>query len=68
MAEKTFTAPAISCHHCTNTIQNELSELPGVEAVEANPQTKQVMVRWQEPADWPQIQALLEEIGYPPAP
>jgi len=65
MAEKTFISPNISCSHCTGTIVRELGELAGVEAVQADAQTKQVQVRWSEPATWEQIQALLTEIGYP---
>lgn len=65
MSEKTFTAPNISCSHCTGTIERELGELTGVEAVQADPKTKQVQVRWAEPASWEQIRATLVEIGFP---
>jgi len=65
MSEKTFTSPNISCHHCTNTIERELGELEGVEAVQADPKTKQVQVRWSEPATWDRIRATLDELGYP---
>ncbi len=67
METKTFQAPAISCGHCTKTIQRELGELAGVTAVAADEQSKMVTVSWQAPADWGQIKHLLEEIGYPPA-
>ena len=30
-----FTVPNISCHHCVNTIQTELSALPGIQSVAA---------------------------------
>ncbi len=65
MARKTFISPNISCHHCTGTIERELNDLEGVKVLEADPKTKQVQVSWSEPASWEQIQALLEEIGYP---
>lgn len=67
MSEKTFLVPNISCGHCVNTVQSELGELAGVEAVTANSDTKEVVVRWQAPADWAAIEALLTEIDYPPA-
>jgi copper chaperone CopZ len=67
METKTFQAPAISCGHCTKTIQNELGELQGVQSVQADQNTKMVTVTWDKPADWSKIKALLEEIGYPPA-
>jgi copper chaperone CopZ len=63
---KTFTVPNISCGHCTHTIEMELGELAGVTHVNAVQDSKQVTVEWQEPATWAQIQALLQEINYPP--
>lgn len=66
MTTKTFTVPAISCGHCTRTIESELSELAGVTGVQAAQDTKQVTVTWNDPANWEQIKALLQEINYPP--
>jgi copper chaperone CopZ len=63
---KQITVPNISCGHCTRTIESELGELTGITAVSADQATKQVAIRWEPPADWEQINALLEEIGYPP--
>ncbi|MCO5184286.1 MAG: heavy-metal-associated domain-containing protein [Anaerolineae bacterium] len=67
MTSKTFVVPNISCGHCVNTVQNELSELQGVATVSADQDTKQVTVEWDAPADWESISALLDEIGYPAA-
>ncbi|MCO5190128.1 MAG: heavy-metal-associated domain-containing protein [Anaerolineae bacterium] len=67
MTSKTFVVPNISCGHCVNTVQNELSELQGVATVSADKDTKQVTVEWDAPADWESISALLDEIGYPAA-
>jgi copper chaperone len=66
MTEKTVTIPKISCGHCVATIKRELGELPGVTVVDADPETKQVTINWQDPATWETIRATLEEIGYPP--
>lgn len=66
MTTKTFTVPNIHCGHCTHTIEMELGELPGVTRVKAEQGTKQVTVEWTGPATWEQIQALLQEINYPP--
>ena len=68
MSSKTFTVPNISCGHCTRTIENELSELAGVRRVQADEATRVVTVEWDTPATWEQIDALLHEINYPPAP
>lgn len=66
MSSKTFTVPAIHCGHCTHTIEMELGELPGVTLVKAEQENRQVTVEWQEPATWNQIEAVLQEINYPP--
>lgn len=66
MNSKTFNVPNISCGHCTHTIEMELGDLAGVTSVTAVEATKQVTVEWQDPANWEQIQALLQEINYPP--
>jgi len=65
MEEKTFLVPNISCGHCVHTVESELSELPGVTAVKADEASKQVTVQWQVPANWEQIQKVLNEIEYP---
>lgn len=67
MSTKTVTVPNISCGHCTHTIEMELSDLAGVQSVNAEEESKQVTVTWDDPADWAKIEALLEEINYPPA-
>ena len=67
METKTLTVPNISCHHCTNTIQNELGELAGVSKVQAEVESKKVTVTWDAPASLEKILATLEEIDYPAA-
>jgi copper ion binding protein len=67
METKTFTVPNISCHHCTNTIQNELGDLAGVSSVQADVETKKVTVAWDAPASLEKILATLKEINYPAA-
>jgi copper chaperone CopZ len=66
MEERKVTVPAINCGHCTKTIETELSELAGVQAVSASIATKEVTVRFGPPASWTEIEALLQEIGFPP--
>lgn len=67
MQSKTFSVPNISCGHCVMTIKNEVSELAGVNRVEADQRTKMVSIEWDAPATWEQIKARLIEINYPPA-
>ena len=66
MTSKTFTVPNISCGHCTHTIEMEVGELTGVQAVKAEIDSKQVTVTWDDPADWAKIKDLLVEINYAP--
>jgi len=65
MTAVTYHVPAINCNHCTHTIESELSELPGVQEVQADLATKKVSIRFEGPADEAKIQALLAEINYP---
>ena len=67
METKTVVVPNISCGHCVHTIESEVSELPGVKAVNADEQTKKVTVEWGDPATWQTIENTLKEIDYPPA-
>ncbi len=66
MQSKTFKVPNISCGHCVMTIKNEVGELAGVSAVQADQASKMVTVEWGDPATWEQIRSLLVEINYPP--
>ena len=66
MQTKTVVVPAISCHHCVRTIQNEVSEVKGVVSVQADEQSKQVTVAWDDQTNWETIRAKLVEIDYPP--
>ena len=67
MDRKVFTVNEISCSHCTGAIEEEVGEIPGVSLVEADVDSKRVMVEWNEPASWDQIKSKLIEIEYPPA-
>ena len=40
MTTVTYTVPAISCGHCTHTIENEVGELVGVQSVKAEIDSK----------------------------
>jgi copper chaperone len=66
MTSKTITVPNISCGHCVHTVEMEVGELAGVTNVKANVDNKQVLIEWQEPASWEQIESLLHDINYPP--
>jgi copper ion binding protein len=64
----TFIAPDISCGHCVATVREEVGALAGVSQVEADAQTKQVIVRFDPAAvSEERIVATLDEAGYPVA-
>ena len=67
MTTVTYTVPAISCMHCTHTIETEVGELQGVQSVKADMNTKNVTIMFDAPADEAKIKALLAEIEYPVA-
>ena len=65
MTTVTYTVPAISCGHCTHTIETEVGDLQGVQSVKADEATKKVVITFDAPADEVKIKALLAEINYP---
>ena len=65
MTTVTYTVPAISCGHCTHTIETEVGELQGVQSVKAAIDTKKVEITFDAPASEDVIKALLAEINYP---
>ncbi len=65
MKTVTFSVPSINCNHCVRTIQNELSELEGVNSVTADVVEKEVVVQYDLPATPESIETLLNEINYP---
>jgi copper chaperone len=67
MTTVTYTVPAISCGHCTHTIETEVGEIQGVQSVKADEATKKVVITFDAPADETKIKALLAEIDYPVA-
>jgi copper chaperone len=63
----TYTIPNISCGHCVHTIKSEVTELEGVQSVDANMDTKQATITFEPPATEEKIKSLLAEINYPAA-
>ena len=65
MTTVTYTVPAISCAHCTHTIETEVGEMQGIQSVKADQTTKKVQITFDTPANEEKIKALLAEINYP---
>ena len=68
MTTITVRTPDISCSHCVHTIESEIGDLPGIQSVQAQEDTKLVTIAFDAPATREQIEALLAEIGYPAQP
>ena len=67
MTTVTYSIPNISCNHCVHTIKSEVSELPGVQSVEADQTAKLATITFAAPATEEKIKSLLAEINYPVA-
>ena len=67
MSGKTYTVPNISCRHCVATIEREVGQVPGVESVKADLDSKQVTVTYGDEAVLSSVEKTLDEIGYPAA-
>jgi copper chaperone CopZ len=65
METVTYTAPAISCAHCQRTIEGAVRALPGVQSVHVEIPTKTVISFDPAQATRSQIEATLDEEGYP---
>ena len=60
-----YSVANMSCEHCVRAIQNELSDVPGVQFVKADSSTKSVEVTFEPPATEERLTQLLAEINYP---
>jgi len=63
MSELRFQVPGMTCGHCVNAVRTELTGVPGVESVDVNLDTKNVVVRG-ERIEVPAIIAAVDEAGY----
>ena len=63
MSTVTYSVPGVSCAHCQAAITEEVSALPGVEAVDVDLETKIVAVTG-DPLDAQAIIAAIDEAGY----
>jgi copper chaperone CopZ len=67
MVTHKYSVPNISCGHCVMTIQRELKDLQGLLKVEADENSKTVVVEVESPEILKNVEKLLDEIGYPVA-
>ena len=60
---KTYTVPAIHCEHCVMSIQEEVAEVPGVQAVAVDLESKTVKVTG-DGISGELVRAAIAEAGY----
>jgi copper chaperone len=60
----TYTVTGMTCAHCESVVATELSELPGVTAVDVNLDTGVVTVSSDAPLQESMVAAAVDEAGY----
>jgi copper chaperone CopZ len=63
MEELTYTVSGMSCGHCKTAVEGEVAQVAGVEFVEADLDTKLVLVRGEGLED-SALRAAIDEAGY----
>jgi copper chaperone len=63
---RTYTVPGIHCGHCAASIEEEVSGVEGVVAVDVDLDAKVVTIRGEALSD-EALRAAIEEAGYEPA-
>jgi copper chaperone CopZ len=61
--EITYTVAGMSCGHCKASVEQELTQVPGVDYANADLETKLVVVRG-EGLDDAALRAAIDEAGY----
>ena len=61
--EITYTVSGMTCDHCKSAVEQEVGQVPGVEFVNADLDTKLVLVRG-EGLDDGAVRAAIDEAGY----
>ncbi len=63
MSEITYKVPDMSCDHCKHAVSSSLLGVGGVEAVDVDLETKQVIVRGTE-LDDATLRSAIDDAGY----
>ncbi len=64
MNTEQLTVTGMTCEHCVASVTEEISEIPGVEAVQVDLPTGAVTVTSNQPLDPAAVRAAVEEAGY----
>ncbi|MBI5671434.1 MAG: heavy-metal-associated domain-containing protein [Chloroflexi bacterium] len=66
MPYREFRLPSLYGGEDVEVVENLLRQIPGVEQVELEPETKEVSLRWNDATDWEEIERQLVSMGYTP--
>lgn len=64
MTTTDFTVTGMTCGHCEMSVREEVSEIPGVTAVEVSHETGLLRVTSEAPVDSDAVLAAVTEAGY----
>ena len=64
MSTATFTVTGMTCGHCVSSVTEEVSQVPGVTAVDVDLATGGLTVTSAAPVDESAVRAAVEEAGY----
>ena len=68
MTTSTYTVVGMTCGHCVASVTEELTEVPGVDAVEVDLASGLVTLTSAAPLDDARVRAAVDEAGYQLAP
>lgn len=60
----TYQVTGMTCGHCEGSVRAEVSQVPGVTAIEVSAQSGQLAVTSEEPVDDAAVIAAVDEAGY----
>jgi copper ion binding protein len=63
-ARQTYTVAGMTCGHCVAAVTEEVSQIPGVTAVEVDLETGRLDVTAEAPIDGAAVAAAVDEAGY----
>jgi copper chaperone len=64
MSTATYTVTGMTCGHCVTSVTEEVSQVPGVTAVEVDLASGGLTVTSEAPVDEAAVRAAVEEAGY----
>jgi copper chaperone len=64
MTTATYTVTGMTCGHCVSSVTEEVSQVPGVTAVDVDLATGGLTVTSEAPVDESAVRAAVEEAGY----